>query len=72
MTCAHCGKPVTGRFQIDRYDASGALKMSVTVCSLLCLVQWAYTHGVMKGFQGAFAAKNAFQQLLDSIKGPKT
>jgi len=67
--CAHCGRDLASHFQINRVEADGTLKSSVAICSFICMAQWAYSQGLMRGMQGAFAAKSAFDKLRALFKG---
>lgn len=63
--CANCRDRLDrGYFEITQYDRSGTAKGSVRVCSLKCIIQWAYTYAVNRGVQGIAMARNAIQNLL--------
>ena len=71
IVCVHCRRPVSARFEITRFDASNASRGTVTACSTLCLIKWAYEYSTLQGMRFAFGAKNAVTALLDSIRGEK-
>lgn len=78
MICAHCKKPVVAHFKIEKVNGDGKSGSAVIVCSLVCLVQWAYEYGAQRGTQGVFLAKHALTQvqhvltqLGEAVRGPK-
>lgn len=69
IICIHCRKPCAARFEITRFDAAGANKGTVTACSTLCLIQWAYQYAQLQGARFAYGAKSAFDNLMATLKG---
>lgn len=69
LQCAHCKRPLTSRFEITQYNAQGSETIHVNVCSLICLVQWAYRYAAYQGQRGINAVKNALTQLGNALKG---
>lgn len=67
--CAACKKPLGQHFQVTRYSATSEDKGSVVVCSLLCLLNWTYQKILVDGTMLAVGAKNAVQQIIDSLRG---
>ena len=69
LECAHCKRALTSRFEITQYNTAGSPKLNVNVCSLICLVQWAYRYAAYQGQRGIDAVKNAFAQIQNALKG---
>ena len=69
MTCAHCHRELASYCEITQYTKGGTPRGSVRVCGLLCLVQWGYQATVDKGVQLTGAAKNAFERLIEALRG---
>jgi hypothetical protein len=69
LICAHCQRPLTSRFEITQYNSTGAQTIHVNVCSLICLIQWAYRYASYQGQRGIAAIKNAFTQIGNALKG---
>jgi hypothetical protein len=53
-----------------RKNAAGENVGAVRVCSIVCLIQWAYGFGVGRGVAGAVGLKRAILNFLESVKGP--
>jgi hypothetical protein len=71
LICAHCRRPVTGRFEIKRFDRDGSERGTVNVCSLVCLAQWAYGAAVTHGVAGAIGIKDAITNIIGVLRGPR-
>ena len=67
--CVHCRKQCSSCFEITRVDSHGAKHGPVIACSIVCLVQWAYTYSTMQGARMAYGAKSAFDNLVSTLKG---
>ena len=67
--CVHCRKQCASRFEITRFDTSGANKGTVNACSIVCLCQWAYQYATLSGMRLAFGAKAAFENFVATMKG---
>jgi len=68
MNCAKCQKPLVARFEVKRFDAKGQKTVDVTLCSVSCLVQWAYQYATFAGTMAVGQVRNKVQQLLDALK----
>ena len=73
ITCAYCKKPPPseGYFDVVRRNSQGAPAGTVSVCSLLCLVQWAYAFSVQRGVQMVASAKDVIDRVIGALKGPR-
>jgi len=73
MTCAHCQSYLDrGYFQITRVSRPGAVSAGtavVNVCSLLCLIQWAYRSGVRGTAVMAARARGFFDEIAAILRG---
>lgn len=69
--CAKCGRHLGHRFEVTRYDARGVNRGVVNVCSIVCLIRWAYDYGVNRGVAGVVSIHTAFQQLATMLRGEK-
>lgn len=66
--CAQCKNPLGSYFEVSSVSASGKVApKTVKTCSVLCLIQWAYNFGLMRGVQGLMQVKN----LVSMIRGKK-
>lgn len=72
MNCAQCQKPLTSYFQLSRVDVHGKTSSTIQLCSIICVLQYAYTYGTLRGVQGALAVKNTVSGLLSAIRGEKS
>jgi len=63
--CVHCKHVLDrGHYEIRHVNAAGqAAPHEIRVCSLLCLVHWAYNYGIRRGFQGFAMLKNIITAL---------
>jgi hypothetical protein len=71
LTCVHCKKNMAGYFEVTRVENSGARRGTVRVCSLVCLLNWAYALTLKRGVQGAQLIRNAFISISEALKGPR-
>ncbi len=69
--CAHCKQRLGACFEVTKIDAAGTNKGAVRVCSLKCLINWAYTYGIRRGSEGVTILKTAFQEISKLLKGGK-
>lgn len=69
MNCAQCSRPVVAHYRITRVDANADTKLDIVVCSVICLIQWAYAHAAEQSVKVATAAKGALGHLADLLKG---
>lgn len=69
--CAVCNATGGGRFDVAQFDRAGNQKFATSVCSLTCLMNWAYRYASMQGAAFAFQAKSTLTSILDSLKGGK-
>lgn len=69
--CAHCKQRLGACFEVTKINAMGGRVGSVRVCSLKCLINWAYTYGIRRGAEGVNILKTTFQEILKLLKGGK-
>jgi hypothetical protein len=70
VNCVTCHKPYSGFFEIRRVDRHGKDHGSVRVCSLPCVVRWAYDHGVARGVALSVKVKSVLDEVMAALKGP--
>lgn len=70
-TCSACSKTGGSYFRVLRGDANGVEAPLVVVCSLTCLLKWAYTYAAMQGMRLAYGAKSTWQKLVEGLKGAR-
>jgi hypothetical protein len=69
-TCEQCRKPFgQSHFAIIKYDQNNVATSTVSVCSLLCLAQFAYAACVNAGIKGVFVAQNTFARVKAALFG---
>lgn len=71
MNCAKCQKPLTSHFQLSRVDVHGKASSTIQLCSIVCVLQYAYAYGTLRSVQGALAVKNTVTGLIAAIRGAK-
>ena len=70
LVCQQCRKNLRSYFQISKIDANGQrAPKNVRVCSLVCLVQWAYNYGVQQGLHGIGMARNLLESITNTVRG---
>lgn len=69
QTCAKCQKPLQARFEIKRFDAREQQTIAVAVCSVSCLVQWAYQYATFASTMAVGQVRHQVGRLLDALKG---
>lgn len=67
--CAHCRKPLGVHYVLKQVDSASTESTIFTVCSVLCLLQAAYTYGTVRGVQGAMLVKQTIKNLIGVMKG---
>jgi hypothetical protein len=70
MTCQQCSNAMSSHYQLNHINTTGAVDGTVSVCSLICVVRFAYSYGTQRGAMGAMAIKQTVTQLLAALKGP--
>ena len=70
--CLSCRQPLQSHFQIVHYDASKTPTMTVTVCSIKCLVTWAYEYATLTGVKAVYQTKSFITGIVDMLKGSKS
>jgi hypothetical protein len=65
--CLHCKAPLTGFFEVVQHKADGATSKPVRVCSILCLLQYAYNFMLRQGAVGVAR----LQALFANLRGPQ-
>lgn len=71
-TCLHCKRSLRAHFEIqhvnpDRQDPKPP--PIVRVCSIKCLMGWAYAYTARRGTQGIMMFKNAINKITQTVKG---
>ena len=69
MNCETCKARLVAYYQLNRIEASGATQGTVDVCSIICLVKWAYTYGAQRTTMGVMMAKHVIGSALSSLRG---
>lgn len=80
LTCAHCTRYLdNGYFTVTRVPRPGIAPVGtegrpvgtavVNVCSLLCLIQWAYKSGVRGTAVMAARARGFFDEIAAALRG---
>jgi len=57
--CVTCKKPLAGHYLVSAVDPQGTTKGTIQVCSIFCLVQWAYGFAARQGARGAMMVQAA-------------
>lgn len=69
MNCAACHSPVISYYTVTRVVQNAVPPGPVTLCSLVCLIKWAYNETAIQGIALAVGARNAFDQLMTMLRG---
>lgn len=69
--CVYCKKRLAQYFEITRYNTNRENKGSVCVCSLLCMINWAYAYGATRAASAFRGAKDLFNRIGDALRGPQ-
>jgi len=67
-TCAACGARLENYFEVTRF-AGGLPRGSVQVCSLVCVINWAYSYGAHRVTSTFQDLKAAVSRLASSVRG---
>ncbi len=68
-TCAKCQRPLRSYFNVARIDGNGNTTISAALCSIPCVISWAYGYATMVGMMGAAKAKGVVDQVLELFRG---
>lgn len=68
MNCTICQRPLEDHFRIMHMDKNGTTGNIVLLCSVACIVRWAYDYSKQQGARAAFKVHNIWQQLRDVFK----
>jgi hypothetical protein len=68
-TCAKCQKPLRSYFKVERIAADGNTTISAALCSIPCVIGWAYGYATVVGMMGAAKAKGVVDQVLELLRG---
>jgi hypothetical protein len=69
VTCLFCDKPSKTYFRVSRTNSTGAENgKAVFLCSILCLIRWAYAYGVKRGVEGVATIQGAIGRLVSAAK----
>jgi hypothetical protein len=71
LTCAKCRKHVRAHFAVQRVNAQGVQTVAIVVCSVSCLIGWAYTYATMASTMAMGQVRNTLAGLIDAVKGRK-
>lgn len=69
MKCQQCNNPMGTHYQLNHIDATGTTKSTVSVCSLICVVRFAYAYGAQRSAVGAMMLKHTVTQALSALRG---
>ncbi len=76
LICSTCRSTLADHFRLSRVARDGTVGGNITVCSLLCLVKWAYAAGAQRATMGVMLARhtigqvsNVVGQLVSSLRG---
>ena len=64
MVCSNCNNARQGGFTVVHYGTQNEEKLRVDLCSVPCLIQWAYKFAQLQGMRAAFGV----QQKISSVK----
>lgn len=70
--CATCKKPLAGHYRVTAIGANAQERGTIRTCSVLCLIQWAYSFAAERTTQGAMMVSAAAKDpdtLKQLIKG---
>jgi hypothetical protein len=70
-TCAKCQRALRSHFKIERVHHSGSTTVSASLCSIPCVISWAYGYATMVGMMGAAKAKSLIDTVLDALQGKR-
>jgi hypothetical protein len=66
--CINCRKPFSaGHYRVVKVNQAGADTGTVRVCSVVCLIQWAYAYGTQMGARIVSNVRNV--NLRDVLAG---
>ena len=66
--CAKCQQPLRSHFKIERIHENGSTTVSASLCSIPCVISWAYGYATLMGMMGAAKAKSLLDNMLDLFK----
>lgn len=69
--CAQCKQTSRRYFKVSYVDGNGVERGFASVCSLLCLVQWAQGAIVARGMQGIGMVKSAIDNVVKTVRGER-
>ena len=68
--CANCKDALTSYFAITYVGRDGKPRpQSVRVCSIRCLIGWAYRYVAQQGVKGVMMAKSVIDRITQTMKG---
>jgi hypothetical protein len=69
--CLYCKRELRGFYEIKHVKPDGSTSPKlVRVCSVVCLIQWAYRYGVSLGVRG-LAGLHALITKIGNLRGPQ-
>lgn len=67
--CSVCAKrDAPTYFRVVRVSPGGAESPLTTVCSIKCLLSWAYTFATLQGTRMAYGVREAIKQFFGALK----
>ncbi len=69
LLCRQCQRALRGYYEIKHIKPDGSTSpKQVRVCSVLCLIQWAYSYGVQLGARGLGMVRTAVEHMKGSSR----
>lgn len=69
INCVRCRKQLGPYFELARKNSDGSTISSVSICSLICLTQYAYEQATLAGFKLVVGAQGLVAQVRGWLKG---
>jgi len=69
MRCVFCERASSSYFKVCKTDAAGVERgKPIYVCSILCLIRWAYGYTTKRGIESVQAVRDAVGRLVGGTK----
>lgn len=73
LRCVSCRNPLRAYFAITYTNRAGDTHPdTVRVCSVRCLLSWAYAHALQKGLQGFMQLRTVVDRAQELVKGKRS
>jgi hypothetical protein len=69
MTCPACRRPSRSFFEITRFDVDGVRRGAVQVCSLPCVIRWAYGQAATSTAMIASRIGSTVDEIMAALTG---